>query len=832
MANPSKRDDTANVKRVELSIHTQMSAMNSVLSLQELIYTATCWGWKAVAVTDCGTVQAFPDAVRIVKGRNLDIKVIYGMEGFLTGDDYVNSTVTHITILAKNKTGLNNLYKLVSLSHLHYFHRRPLIPKRVLENHRKGLILGSAGIEGELIQAIVSHKDDEELLQIAGFYDYLEIQPSTNYSLLLTNEQFPDISSDEDLRSINRRIVDISKKINKMVVATGDVRYLNSMDATSLNIIRHEVGNKQHEIRASRYLRTTDEMLTNFDYLGSQTAYEAVVVNSNHISDMIDNITPVTGESYLPLLPNADEAIKKNSYEKAHTMYGQKISYIVRKRMEDELSIITKHGYFSLYLISQKLTHKFNEAGYITCSRGSVGSSLIAYLLGITEVNPLPPHYRCPKCKHSTFMTDGTFVSGFDLPNKKCPNCGAGLIKDGHDIPCATFLAFDGSRKPDIVLNFSGEQPVVHRYAQDLMGKDNVYGAGTIETVNYTEAQSYVDAYLRKMKRVPNLNSVQMLTEKCVGTKKSVKVHPTFMLVNITDKDIHEFTPIQYASDKSNGNLRITHFDYHSLSNVMLKIDVISLKALEILKVLSDKTGISFSAIPFNDARTISLFNSTHSMDMMNELPKITTDTLGIIDFQTPKVCQILCETNPQSFSDLVKVSALSHGTNTWNDNARELIKSGTCTIKDVVATRDDIMMYLIAAEIEPIIAFNIMESVRKGKGIRQDYIGLLNEHGIPRWYIESCQKIRYLFPRSHVIDYTILGYRTAYYKAHCPDIFYRTYLELCAKESDIAVIKSGISAVQDEIRKCAIENKSKEDYARLEIFYLALEMLLRGYNW
>ena len=831
MANPSKRDDTANVKRVELSIHTQMSAMDSVLSLHELIHTATCWGWKAVAVTDYGTVQAFPDVARIVKGRNLDIKVIYGMEGFLTGDDYVNSTVNHITILAKNKTGLNNLYKLVSLSHLHYFHRRPLIPKRVLENHREGLILGSAGMGGELIQGIISHKTNEELLQIADFYDYLEIQPSANYSSLLTNEQFPDVSSNEDLRDINQRIVDISKKLNKMVVATGDVHYLNSMDAMSLNIIQHAIGNKQYESRASRYLRTTDEMIASFDYLGSQIAYEAVVVNANRISDMVENINPILDESYLPVFLNADEEIKRFSFKEANAIYGQKIPRVVQNRMEEELSIIVGHGYSSLYLISQKLVHKFNSASYLTCSRGSVGSSLIAYLLGITEVNPLPPHYRCLKCKHSTFITDGTYADGFDLPNKKCPNCGVELIKDGHDIPYATFLAFDGSRKPDIDINFSGEQTAFHRCVQELMGKDKVYGAGTIETINYNEAQSYVDDYTRRVRRVSNLNQIQSLTERCIGTKKSTEAHPAALLVNITDKDIQYFTPIQYADNKSDSSLPITHYDYHFLSNVLLKMDAVSLKALEILNVLSKATGISFSSIPFNDAQTISLFNFTHDLGVVYDIPKINTGTLGIIDFQTPKVRQILCETHPKCFSDLVKVSALSHGANTWYENARELIKSGVCSIKDVVATRDDIMMYLIQEGIEPIIAFNIMESVRKGKGIRQDYIRLLNEHDIPQWYIESCQKIRYLFPRAHVVDYVILGYRTAYYKAHYPAEFYRTYFEICAKDADIAVIKDGISAVEDEIRKYSIEDKQVEDDELFGIFHLALEMLLRGYD-
>ena len=832
MANPSKRDDTANVKRVELSIHTQMSAMDSVLSLQELIHTATCWGWKAVAVTDYGTVQAFPDVARIVKGRNLDIKVIYGMEGFLTGDDYVNSTVNHVTILAKNKTGLNNLYKLVSLSHLHYFCRRPLIPKRVLESHREGLILGSAGIEGELIRAIVSHKDDEILLQIADFYDYLEIQPSTNYSSLISDEQYLDISSDEDLRNINRKIVNLSRKLDKIVVATGDVRYLNPMDAMSLNSIKQEADNKMREVRSSRYLRTTDEMLNNFSYLGNEMAYEAVVVNSNRVSDIIEFIEPMPEKSYFPILPDADKIIRELSYKKAYTLYGIEIPDVVRNRMDGELSIISKQGYASLYLIWQKLVQKFNENSYITCSRGSIGSSLIANLLDITEVNPLPPHYRCPKCKHSIFITDITYTSGFDLPNKKCSNCEMELLKDGHDIPFATLVSFEGEKRPDININFSGNQQIFHRYVQDIIEKGKVYGAGTIETITYQDAQSYVNAYLRKMGKLPFQITPQNLAERCVGTKKITVAHPSTILINPEDRGMQCFMPIQHSDDKFDGNVEISHFDYHYLSNVLMKMNVISLTALKLLKALADKTQISFTSIPFDDVSTLSLFSSTTSLDMSEDISDVRVGTLGVIDFQNSNVRQILYETKPACFGDLVKASALSHGTNTWHDNARDLIASGTCTIKDVVATRDDIMIYLIQEGIEPIIAFNIMESVRKGKGIRTDFIEILSEHNIPKWYIESCQKIRYLFPRAHVIDYAILGYRTAYYKAHCPDIFYRTYLEICAKESDTAVIKSGISAVQDEIRKYAIENKSKEDYERLEIFYLALEMLLRGYNW
>lgn len=824
--------DTAVKKRVELNAHTQMSAMDSVLSVKELIHTAARWGWNAIAITDLGTVQAFPEAMKIVKYSNLDIKVIYGMEGYLTDNDNKNASVKNITLLAKNKAGLHNLYKIVSLSHIRFFRHRPCIPQRALNDNREGLLLGSAGLNGELVQAIASRKNHEDILKIAGLYDYLEIQPSENYAALLNDDSFPDISSDDDLRDINRRIVELSEALGKPTVATGDVYYLSPEDYVCRNIILKAADKENNDVRASRFLRTTDEMLENLGYLGKEAAYNAVVLNPRRIADMIERFDPIPEGRYLPTLQIADEIVKSTAYEKAHSLYGQNLPASIQSRLDDELKIIVEHGYPSLFWISQELAKKAHDDGSPTCSRGLVGSSLVAYLIGITEVNPLPPHWRCPKCRHSEFVTDGAYASGFDLPNRNCPNCGESLIKDGHDIPYAVLLGFGGEKLPDIDINFPRQQvPIVRKYAKRLLGEDKVYDAGTIETLSYEDIDAYIRSYCGEDDTKSTTPPLQEIKKRLIGVKKMTGTHSAAVTVIPQNMDVHCFTPIQHTEDEADDEFLTTHFDYHSLAGTLLKLDILGYTALDILKQLADKTHCPLSDIPFDDTATLSLFRSTDSLGVSIGIEGFDIGTLGIMEFDSPTARQILSSTKPNCFSELVKISALSHGTGTWEDNAEKLIRSGVCTLNDVIATRDDVMMYLIGKGIKSLDAFNVMEAVRKGKGISQDTAEMLKSHDVPEWYIESCQKIMYLFPRAHVVDYVTTAYRLAYYKVHYSAEFYRAYFEVCAEEADMTVIKAGKEAVQEQLKKIEIlDSYDEEDDDRKELFALALEMYLGGY--
>ena len=829
------RVDNAPEKRVELHMHTTMSMMDAVTPVKTLIKTAASWGWPAIAITDHGVVQAFPDADKAVTDSKLDIKIIYGMEGYLTGEDYEQKHANHIIILAKNPVGLRNLYRLVSLSHLKYYHRQPRIPKKILEEYREGLILGSACEAGELIRAIVAEKSDEELLEIASFYDYLEIQPIHNNDFLKRSNDFPNVNTDEDLMDINLKVADLAKRMGKMLVATCDVHFMNKEDAIYREIILTGRGFDDAAFQPPLFLRTTEEMLSEFEYLGEELAYEAVVTNPRLISESVERFKPIPDGLYSPMIPGADDEIRDMSYRRARELYGENLPEVVEARLEQELKPIIGHGFSVLYLISQRLVKKSNDDGYLVGSRGSVGSSFIATMTGITEVNPLPPHWRCPKCQYSKFIQDGSVGCGYDLPDRDCPVCGTKLVKDGHDIPFAVFLGFDGDKVPDIDLNFSGTyQPTAHKYTEILFGKDNVYRAGTIATVADKTAYGYVMKYYEGKGEKKHRAFIDKVVAQCMGAKRTTGQHPAGIMVVPRNMDVHFFTPIQHPADKDLKTIT-THFDYHSISSRLVKLDILGHDDPTVIKMLEDLTHRDPKTIPLDDKATLSLFSSTEALGVTPEELGANSGTFGIPEFRTGFTRQMIDDTHPDCFSDLVRISGFSHGTDVWLGNAQDLIKAGTCTLKNAISARDDIMMYLIHHGIDPLLSFKTMEGVRKGKGIKPDVVEVLRSGNVPEWYIESCQKIKYLFPRAHATAYVMMAYRIAFCKVHYPLAYYAAYFTIRAAEFDADVVARGKDFVGQCIKE--LEERAKEkklegkDSGTLAVLQLAWEMYLRGYS-
>lgn len=825
-----KREDKSEVKRVELHAHTRMSNMDAVVSAETLIKTAASWGWPAIAITDHGVVQAFPDAAKAAS--KLDIKVIYGMEGYLVQEDFEQKHANHIIFLAKNLNGLRNLYQMVSLSHLKYLHRQPRLPKHIIEEYREDVIIGSACEAGELIRAIVAQKPEEELLEIASFYDYLEIQPIGNNEFLVRSDKFPHIKDDEDLRRINLKVAELAKKLGKMLIATCDVHFLNPEDAIYRAILMKGKGFEDAELQPPLFLRTTEEMLAEFDYLGEEAAYEAVVTNPRKVSEMIEKFKPIPDELYSPMIPGAAEEIRDMSYRKARSLYGENLPEVVEARLKQELTPIIGHGFSVLYLIAQRLVKKSNDDGYLVGSRGSVGSSFVATMTDITEVNPLPPHWRCPHCKFSEFVEDGSVGCGYDLPSRKCPVCGTELLKDGHDIPFAVFLGFDGDKVPDIDLNFSGEyQPVAHKYTEELFGKDNVYRAGTIATVADKTAFGYVKKFFEE-KGVKKHNAyIASLAAGCMGVKRTTGQHPAGIMVVPRNMDVHFFTPIQRPADDKNTTTITTHFDYHSISSRLVKLDILGHDDPTVIKMLEDLTHRDPKTIPFDDPATLSIFSSTKALGLDPKELGANSGTFGIPEFRTGFTRQMIDDTHPSCFSDLVRISGFSHGTDVWLGNAQDLIRSGQCTLREAISARDDIMMYLIHSGIDPLLSFQTMESVRKGKGIKEETVKILREGGIPEWYIEACQKIKYMFPRAHATAYVMMAWRIAYCKVHYPLAFYAAYFSIRAAEFDADVVARGKDYVKKQLD--ALEAKETPDIkekATIIVLQLAWEMYLRGF--
>ena len=842
----SARVDNAEVKRVELHVHTQMSAMDAVIPVEKLIKTAADWNWNAVAITDHGVIQAFPNAAQTAEKlakQGKPIKIIYGMEGYLVGEDFKQKHANHVIILAKNKVGLENLYKLVSISQIKFMYYRPRIPKSLLSELRDGLIIGSACEAGELIRAIVAGKDDAELEEIANFYDYLEIQPIHNNDFLVRSEDFPTINDDEDLRNINRKVAELAKKLGKPLVATTDAHFLNPEDSICRAVLMHSKGYGDADSQPPLYLRTTEEMFAEFDYLDEATAYEAIVTNPNKIADAVEFLKPIPDGLYSPQVPGAEEEIRETSYAKAKKLYGENLPPLVEARLEQELKPIIGHGFAGLYLIAQRLVKKSNDDGYLVGSRGSVGSSFVATLIGITEVNPLPPHYRCPKCLYSKFFTKGEVGCGYDLENKNCPVCGHPLIKDGHDIPFAVFLGFDGDKVPDIDLNFSGEyQATAHKYTEVLFGKHNVYRAGTISTVAEKTSFGLVKKFYDERGLKKHGSFIAKIAEGCQGVKRTTGQHPAGIMVVPRDMDIHYFTPIQYPADNKDASTTTTHFDYHSISSRLVKLDILGHVDPTMIRMLENLTHRDPKTIPLDDKPTLSLFSSTDALGVNSKQLGTKSGTFGLPEFRTSFTRQMIDDTKPDCFSDLVRISGdgegtdFSHGTDVWLGNAQDLIREGKCNLKNAISARDDIMMYLIHHGVDALKSFKTMENVRKGKGIKPDVVEDLKAHDVPDWYIDSCQKIKYLFPRAHATAYVMMAYRIAYCKVHYPLAYYAAYFSKRTEEFDANEIIKGQQHIKrklDELEDLSEERKLDiKESDRLADYQVVYEYFLRGFTF
>jgi DNA polymerase-3 subunit alpha (Gram-positive type) len=738
----------------------------------------------------------------------------------------------HIIVLAQNQQGLNNLYKIVTRSHLEYFYKTPRIPKSLLMKYKKGLILGSACEAGELFRGIIEGKNDKELERIAKFYDFLEIQPLGNNEFLVENGI---LESSEKIKEINKKIYEIGENLGIPVVATGDVHFLNPEDEVFRRIIMAGKRFADADRQAPLYFKTTEEMLDEFGYLGKDAAVEVVVTNTNQISERINDLTPVPLETYPPTLPGAEQKLRDITWMEAKKRYGDPLPDLVKERLERELRAITDNGYAVMFIIAQRLVSKSLEDGYLVGSRGSVGSSLVATVSGITEVNPLPPHYLCGKCKYSHFVTDGSVGAGADLDDKTCPACGAKLIKQGFDIPFEVFMGFEGDKEPDIDLNFSGEyQAKAHRHTEELFGKEQVYRAGTISTLADKTAYGFVKSYLEEKNITVHNAEINRLVSGCAGIKRTTGQHPGGVMIVPKGMDIHQFTPVQRPADDSASDVTTTHFDYHALSGRLLKLDILGHDDPTMLRMLHKLTGVDPRDVPLDDRDTIQLFSTTRSLGIISEDIGCPVGSLGIPEFGTKFVRQMLQDTKPTTMAELVRISGLSHGTDVWLNNAQELISNGTATLKEVISTRDDIYIYLVQRGMEPKKAFGIMERVRKGKGLDQEDIVDMKAVSTPDWFIQSCRKIKYMFPKAHAVAYVTMAFRIAYYKVHYPLAFYAAYFTVRADEFDAQLVVSGkdqvIKTIKDlEDRK---NNLTQRERSLMTILEIAREMYCRGFGF
>ncbi|OIK22216.1 PolC-type DNA polymerase III [Bacillus amyloliquefaciens] len=747
---------------------------------------------------------------------------------------YQRSRPYHATLLAVNETGLKNLFKLVSISHIQYFYRVPRIPRSQLDKYREGLLIGSACDRGEVFEGMMQ-KSPEEVEDIASFYDYLEVQPPEVYRHLLQLELVRD---EKALKEIITNIAKLGEKLNKPVVATGNVHYLNDEDKIYRKILVSSQGGanplNRHELPKVHF-RTTDEMLDAFSFLGAEKAKEIVVENTQKVASMIEEIKPIKDDLYTPKIDGADEEIREMSYQRARSIYGEELPEIVEARIEKELKSIIGHGFAVIYLISHKLVKRSLDDGYLVGSRGSVGSSLVATLTEITEVNPLAPHYVCPSCRYSEFFNDGSVGSGFDLPDKSCPSCGTPLKKDGHDIPFETFLGFKGDKVPDIDLNFSGEyQPHAHNYTKVLFGEDNVYRAGTIGTVAEKTAYGYVKGYAGDHNLHMRGAEIDRLVQGCTGVKRTTGQHPGGIIVVPDYMDIYDFSPIQFPADATGSEWKTTHFDFHSIHDNLLKLDILGHDDPTVIRMLQDLSGIDPKTIPTDDPEVMKIFQGTESLGVTEEQIGCKTGTLGIPEFGTRFVRQMLEDTKPTTFSELVQISGLSHGTDVWLGNAQELIHNNTCELSEVIGCRDDIMVYLIYQGLEPSLAFKIMEFVRKGKGLTPEWEEEMKKNNVPNWYIDSCKKIKYMFPKAHAAAYVLMAVRIAYFKVHHALLYYAAYFTVRADDFDIDTMIKGstaIRAVMDDISSKGLDASPKEKNL-LTVLELALEMCERGYSF
>ncbi len=1019
------RQDNAEKKRVDLHLHTQMSAMDSVMNVDDLIKRASEWGHKALAITDHGVVQAFPDAYKA--GEKYGVKIIYGVEAYLVDDgepiinnpysslieesefvvfdlettglnpsqheiieigavkiknaekigefksfvkpegmippkiteitgiknkmvadapplseviegftafaegavlvahnadfDYgfirtalqnlnikreeytvldtlalsravvkdsknyklntlaeyfevdldnhhralddaeataeilinifeiikedgasnlndINNYISkidwkdlrpfHAVLLAKNQAGLRNLYKLVSISHLNNFYRKPRILKSKLLQHKEGIIIGSACESGQIYKAFVNNRPKSEIKKIAGLYDYLEMQPLGNNEFLIPDK----VNSREDLKDINKKIYNLGKELNKPVVATTDAHFLDPKDSIFREILQSGQNFADAENQPPIYYRTTEEMLEEFSYFGREIAEEIVIKNPNKIADQIDDLKPIPDGLFTPEIEGAEEEIRNMAYKKAHELYGEKLPELVINRLEKELNSIIENGFAVIYLIAHKLVKKSLDDGYLVGSRGSVGSSFAATMTEITEVNPLPPHYRCPECSSYQFIEDGSIGTGVDLPDKVCPHCGTKYIKDGFDIPFEVFMGFKGDKVPDIDLNFSGEyQSKIHRFTEEYFGRDYVYKAGTISTIADRTAFGFVKNYLDERGKEVKRAEIDRLVKGCTGVRKTTGQHPGGLMIVPKTKNIFDFTPIQHPANDQSTDIRTTHFDYHSISGRILKLDLLGHDDPTSLRMLQDMTGIEPKNVPLDDPETMSIFSSTDKLGVDPAVLGTEIGTLGIPEFGTSFVQQMLRDTRPTTFAELVRISGLSHGTDVWLNNAQNLIRKGKAKLAEVISVRDDIMNYLLQRGVDPSQAFWIMEHVRKGKGLTDEEESVMREKNIPEWYIDSCKKIKYMFPKAHAAAYVTMAYRIAYFKVHYPAAFYTSYFSIKADDFDAQLACNGKEKVMNSINE--LESKGNEMTAKesgtLKVLRIVLEAMLRG---
>ncbi|PKK39123.1 DNA polymerase III alpha subunit [Clostridiaceae bacterium JG1575] len=738
----------------------------------------------------------------------------------------------HMVVLVKNQSGMRTLYELVTQSHLKHFSRTPRLPKSLLREHRENLLFGSACTNSELFRAILDGRSEADLLKIASFYDYLELQPLANYAPLLEEGR----TTAAQMMEIQQKILSLGRTLNRPVVATGDVHILDPEDAKYRQIITYCHGfSGAGEMTTPLPYYTTEEMLDHFAYLGPETARSIVIDNPQHILSLLEPVRAIPKGKFPPVLEGAEEEVREITMNRARELYGDPLPKLVLERLEKELSAIIDNGYAALYLIARKLVKKSYDDGYLVGSRGSVGSSLVATFMNITEVNGLPPHYRCPACRHTEFIRDGSVGSGVDLPEKICPQCQTTMLRDGHDIPFETFMGFSGDKEPDIDLNFSGDnQGDIHRYCEVLFGEGYVFRAGTIGTVAEKTALGYVHKFLEEKGQSASPIEIERLALGLTGVKRTTGQHPGGIMVVPSNNNIHNFCPVQYPADDQGSATITSHFDYHSISECLLKLDILGHDDPTVLRMLKDTTGIDPVDLPLDDPLVLGLFNGTDSLGLTKEELESPVGTLGIPEFGTRFVRQMLVDTNPHTFSDLVLISGLSHGTDVWVNNAQEYIRRGDTDLKGCISLRDNIMLYLIEKKMAPKQAFDITEKVRKGKGVSAEQEALMRAHEVPDWYIESCKKIKYMFPKGHAVAYVTSAVRIGWYKVHRPAYYYAAYFSIRAKEFDLEVALRGENAVRDEkyrIQELGKKATPKEQglYGTLELVF---EMLKRGFRF